>query len=77
MGVLASITLAEFRRGLQNLGFKHIRTKGSHETWAHAGLKRSFTLPNNTDPVLPAYVLSICRTAQITKAQFLAACGRG
>ena len=48
---LSNVSLAEFRRFLQNAGCHQHRVKGGHGHWVKPGLTRPITFQTHIDPV--------------------------
>jgi len=62
---LKNIRLKTFREYLEWNGLEHIRTKGGHELWNKAGLKRPVVLPTHEDPVYEFIAKNALRNMEV------------
>lgn len=67
---LKNISLKTFREYLIFKGLKKIRTKGGHEIWAGALVKRPIVLQTHIDPVPEFIVRNSLRTLNVTANDF-------
>lgn len=68
---LRNIPLRAFQCVLEKLGYKHIRTKGSHQTWAIADQPRPLILTTSNDPILEYVVRQLMRQLNLPREAFL------
>lgn len=67
---LSNVSLAEFRRYLENQGCKLLRTSGGHEIWVKAGVSRPMTIQSHIDPVPERIVKQALMSLGIDRKDF-------
>lgn len=67
---LFNVSLAEFRRFLQNAGCHQHRVKGRHEHWVKPGLTRPITFQTHIDPVPEFIIRNALRTSGVSREDF-------
>lgn len=67
---LRNVTIAEFQAFLELCLCKYIRTKGGHEIWTRADLRRPVTFQTHIVPVPEFIVLNNLRTLGYTKKDY-------
>jgi len=66
-----NIGLADYRKYLEHIGCKLIRTKGGHFQYSRKDLGRPLTLQTHIDPVPEFIILNHLRVLGIKKTDFL------
>lgn len=67
---LRNVSLRRYRRFLNHIGCKCIRTKGGHEHWARNDLNRPLTLQSHIDPVPEFIIRQHLRYLGMSREQF-------
>ena len=71
MKKLSNISIKEFRKALKALGLSYDRTKGGHEAWSKAGLKRPIIFQNHVEPIKEFIIKNALRDLGLSKEEFL------
>jgi predicted RNA binding protein YcfA (HicA-like mRNA interferase family) len=71
MKSLKNIPLKELRRYLKSRGWKHIRTKGGHEIYAHKKANRSIPLQSHISPVPERIVMQFGKALDLSKKEMI------
>lgn len=71
MKSLRNITISDFRKILTALGCSYRRSKGGHEAWQKAGIKRTITFQTHVEPVPEMVVRNAIRDLGISREDFL------
>lgn len=67
---LKNISLKTFQEYLTSKGLNKIRTKGGHEIWAGASVKRPIVLQTHINPVPEFIIRNSLRTLNVTADDF-------
>ena len=67
---LRNISVAKFQAFLELCLCKHIRTKGGHEVWSRADLRRPVILQTHIDPIPEFIVKNNLRVLGCTAKEF-------
>jgi predicted RNA binding protein YcfA (HicA-like mRNA interferase family) len=70
---LKNIATKDFRKFLENVGCKYLRTNGSHEVWSRNDLKRPIVLPGNKKVVKEYVVKNTLNNLGMTEDEFVEA----
>lgn len=71
MRSLSNISVYEFRQILVLLGLEKDRTKGGHEAWYMAGMRRPVIFQTHKEPVPEFVVKNAIRDLGMTRETFL------
>ena len=68
---LSNISVSEFRRFLELIGCKYIKTEGGHEKWSRKDLRRPIIFQTHINPVPERIIKSNLRTLEMSRNEFL------
>lgn len=69
---LSNISIRDYRKFLERIGYEKIRTKGSHESWGKKGHgRRPIILSSHVDPVGEDIIRENNETLGLTRKQFI------
>jgi hypothetical protein len=68
---LSNISVSEFRRLLELIGCKYIKTEGGHEKWSRKDLRRPIIFQTHINPVPERIIKSNLRTLEMSRVEFL------
>ena len=68
---LSNISVSEFRRFLELIGCKYIKTEGGHEKWSRKDLRRPVIFQTHINPVPERIIKSNLRTLEMNRNGFL------
>ena len=68
---LSNISVSEFRRFLELIGCKYIKTEGGHEKWSRKDLRRPVIFQTHINPVPERIIKSNLRTLEMSRNEFL------
>ena len=68
---LSNISVSEFRRFLELIGCKYIKTEGGHEKWSRKDLRRPVIFQTHINPVPERIIKSNLRTLEMSRTEFL------
>ena len=68
---LSNISVSEFRRFLELIGCKYIKTEGGHEKWSRKDSRRPVIYQTHINPVPERIIKSNLRTLEMSRNEFL------
>ena len=67
---LTNVSLSDFRKFLEKIGCKHVRTNGGHEIWEKEGLTRPLIIQTHVKPIPQFIIQSLLRDLGMTKEDY-------
>jgi len=68
---LSNISIAKYRKFLESMGCKPIRTNGGHEVWTKKELIRPIVFQNHIDPVPERIIKQCLQPLGLTKSEMI------
>jgi hypothetical protein len=73
---LSNISISEFRRFLELIGCKYIKTEGGHEKWSRKNLRRPVIFQTHINPVPERIIKNNLRSLGMSREEFLKHLGK-
>jgi hypothetical protein len=67
----SNVSIRDFKKYLNHIGCKHIRTTGGHEHWTRSDLSRPITFQAHIDPIPEFIVKNALRGLNVDKKDFI------